>query len=97
VRAADGGPLHMALGSSLADLSAQLAYRGLYRLDAVDEALCVLRDVEPIYVELPPKTKLDLFAFAVDSCLGAKGVTPSLPRQQETQAPLALEAHHANS
>src|SRR5438445_96062 len=33
VRAADGGPLHMALGSSLADLSAQLACRGLYRLD----------------------------------------------------------------
>jgi hypothetical protein len=97
VKAADGSPLYVSFESTLADLSADVAHGGLYRLDAVNRSLRVLREVEPIYVEVPPKTALDRFSMMNDWSLGSKTQIPQLPRSQESRTLLALEAHHADS
>jgi hypothetical protein len=97
VKMADGSPLYLSLENTMADLSAYVACGGLYRLDVVTQSLRVLREVEPIYVEVPPKTTLDAFAMVTASWCASQGHTPSLPRRQQARATLALEGHHANS
>ena len=97
VKGADGSPLYLSLDNTLAHLSALVACGGLYRLDAVSKSLRVLREVEPMYVEVPPKTRLEAFAIAIDWWRASEGHTPSLPRSQQARAMLALEGHHANS
>ena len=66
VKGADGSPLYSRLDSAVAQLIADVAHGGLYRLDAVGRSLCVLREVEPVYVEVPPKTRLESFAMSTD-------------------------------
>ena len=97
VKGADGGPLYMRLDSALAELIADVACGGLYRLDAVTRSLCVLREVEPVYVEVPPKTMLESCSMTTDWCDASRGLIPALPRTQQARATLALEGHHANS
>ncbi len=97
VKGADGSPLYIALDSAVACLSACVSRGGLYRLDAVTKSLHVLREVEPIYVEVSPKTGGDVLSLAVEMWFAAKGIAALLPRTQLSRPTLALEGHHANS
>jgi hypothetical protein len=97
VKGADGSPLYIRLDSPIDRLIADVTCGGLYRLDAVSRSLAVLRELEPVYVEVPPKTRLESFAMSTDWWAASGGLIPLLPRSQQARATPALEGRHANS
>lgn len=99
VNGPDGSPLYLRSTDALGELHKAVARDGLYRLDAVDEALAVL-DVEPAYAEVSRAAKgaLTVEGILLGLALGAAGAVvggalvktfglpkplPPLPRAQD--------------
>ncbi len=91
VNGLDGSPLYLRLTDSRAELARQAQRGGLFRLDAVDAGLHLLRSVEPAYVEVPQTVSGDLGVVLAlcDVALRLALPPPPLPRKQEALQPAA--------